>query len=77
MMFDLGSIVSEKCLCEVEMLVAGVISGALLYIKDEFEAVNQSSFLQVLNFWFLLTFLVERQKNQSFSYVITGTRHQI
>ncbi|KAF5728819.1 Inositol transporter 1 isoform 2 [Tripterygium wilfordii] len=25
----------------------GVISGALLYIKDEFEVVNQSSFLQV------------------------------
>uniref|UniRef100_A0A6N2MGW5 Major facilitator superfamily (MFS) profile domain-containing protein n=2 Tax=Salix TaxID=40685 RepID=A0A6N2MGW5_SALVM len=24
----------------------GVISGALLYIKDEFEVVNQSSFLQ-------------------------------
>lgn len=30
-----------------KMLVAGVISGALLYIKDEFEVVNQSSFLQV------------------------------
>lgn len=25
----------------------GVISGALLYIKDDFEAVKQSSFLQV------------------------------
>lgn len=28
-------------------LFAGVISGALLYIRDEFEVVNQSSFLQV------------------------------
>lgn len=31
----------------LEFLIAGVISGALLYIKDEFEVVNQSSFLQV------------------------------
>lgn len=31
----------------VAIPVAGVISGALLYIKDDFEAVNQSSFLQV------------------------------
>lgn len=29
------------------MLVAGVISGALLYIKDDFEVVKESSFLQV------------------------------
>lgn len=28
-------------------LIAGVISGALLYIRDDFEAVNESSFLQV------------------------------
>lgn len=28
-------------------MAAGVISGALLYIKDEFPEVNQSSFLQV------------------------------
>ena len=28
-------------------LVAGVISGALLYIRDEFKQVDQSSFLQV------------------------------
>lgn len=27
--------------------VAGVISGALLYIRDDFEQVDQSSFLQV------------------------------
>jgi SP family myo-inositol transporter-like MFS transporter 13 len=27
----------------------GVISGALLYIKDDFEVVKQSSFLQVYN----------------------------
>lgn len=27
--------------------LVGVISGALLYIKDDFEVVNQSSFLQV------------------------------
>ncbi|KAE9450550.1 hypothetical protein C3L33_17558, partial [Rhododendron williamsianum] len=27
-------------------LIAGVISGALLYIRDDFEAVNESSFLQ-------------------------------
>ncbi|CAN1189793.1 Inositol transporter 1 [Linum perenne] len=31
---------------EEEQLVTSVISGALLYIKDEFEVVNQSSFLQ-------------------------------
>lgn len=30
-------------------LVTGVISGALLYIRDEFEEVDQSSFLQVCN----------------------------
>lgn len=36
-------------------LVAGVISGALLYIKDDFVEVNQSSFLQV--FEFMLAFL--------------------
>lgn len=29
------------------MLIAGVISGALLYIKDDFEVVKESSFLQV------------------------------
>lgn len=29
------------------MVIAGVISGALLYIKDDFEAVKNSSFLQV------------------------------
>ncbi|KAH9783732.1 Inositol transporter 1 [Citrus sinensis] len=29
----------------------GVISGALLYIKDDFEAVNQSSFLQLPGTW--------------------------
>lgn len=31
-----------------ENIFAGVISGALLYIRDEFVAVNKSSFLQVL-----------------------------
>lgn len=31
----------------LEMLITGVISGALLYIKDDFEVVGQSSFLQV------------------------------
>ncbi|GAB2288824.1 Integrin alpha chain-like protein (Alpha-int1) [Dionaea muscipula] len=30
----------------IQMLVAGVISGALLYIKDDFEVVAESSFLQ-------------------------------
>lgn len=35
------------------MFVSGVISGALLYIKDEFEVVNQSSFLQVIFFWLI------------------------
>jgi hypothetical protein len=32
------------------ILVAGVISGALLYIKDDFEVVRNSSFLQVQAF---------------------------
>ena len=31
----------------MKLVTAGVISGALLYIKDDFEAVKQSSFLQV------------------------------
>lgn len=34
------------------ILIAGVISGALLYIKDDFEAVKDSSFLQVQAFNF-------------------------
>lgn len=34
---------------EAYVVVTGVISGALLYIRDEFEEVNQSSFLQVCN----------------------------
>lgn len=35
----------------LEMLITGVISGALLYIKDDFEIVSQSSFLQVRFMW--------------------------
>lgn len=35
----------------VKMLIAGVISGALLYIKDDFEEVKRSSFLQVQALW--------------------------
>lgn len=36
-----------KLLPHVIMLNAGVISGALLYIKDDFEVVRESYFLQV------------------------------
>ena len=36
-----------KLLPHMIMLNAGVISGALLYIKDDFEVVRESYFLQV------------------------------
>lgn len=47
----------------VKMLIAGVISGALLYIKDDFEEVKESSFLQVQALWcreIVLSFGVEK-----------------
>ena len=33
----------------VVMMNTGVISGALLYIRDDFDSVNKSSFLQVVS----------------------------
>lgn len=36
---------------DIDIWIAGVISGALLYIKDDFESVNRSTFLQVCMMW--------------------------
>lgn len=44
-----NSVKVARCILIITKLAAGVISGALLYIRDEFEEVNQSSFLQVCN----------------------------
>lgn len=40
---------SKLLYIDVKLFIAGVISGAILYIRDEFEVVDQSSFLQVHN----------------------------
>lgn len=68
------------------ILIAGVISGALLYIKDDFEAVKDSSFLQVQAFncygkafswsgditWFWFLSRVRRvQGNRTISFSLT------
>lgn len=47
----------------VQCYLEGVISGALLYIRDEFQLVNNSTFLQVT--YFLLFFHVEVLVDQS------------